>query len=207
MRKMLMVVPTYFETERLHLRSYQAGDGRWYYPMSLRNRNHLARYEADNPARSLASEDHAEALMRSFTADWQARASFFLGVFEKTTGEFVGQVYIGPVNWALPEFAVGYFADEAHTGRGYITEAVRGTLGFTFSHLQAWRVRLECDDTNTPSLRVAERASFIKEGHLRQNKLNPDGTLSGTLLYGLLRSEYADEGQGARGAGLVQANR
>jgi len=102
----------------------------------------------------------------------------------------VGQVYIGPVNWALPEFSVGYFADEAHIGRGHIAEAVRGALGFTFTHLQARRVRLECDDTNTPSFRVAERAGFVREGHLRQNKLNPDGTVSGTLLYGLLRSEY-----------------
>jgi len=199
MQNMLVEIPTNFETQRLRLRSYQAGDGRWYYPMSLRNRDHLARYEADNPARALASEDHAEALVRSFAADWQARANFFLAALEKATGDFVGQVYIGPVNWALPEFTVGYFADEAHTGRGYITEAVRGALGFIFHHLGAWRVRLECDETNTPSLRVAERAGFIQEGHLRQNKLNPDGTLSGTLLYGLLRSDYADAGQEAEG--------
>jgi aminoglycoside 6'-N-acetyltransferase len=37
---------------------------------------------------------------------------------------------------------------------------------------------------------VAERAGFVREGHLRQNKLNADGSVSGTLLYGLLRSEY-----------------
>jgi len=190
MHKMLLDIPTEFETERLRLRCYQSGDGRWYYQMGLRNREHLARYEADNPARALASEDEAEALVRAFAADWQARANFFLGVFDKETGDFVGQVYIGPVNWALPEFSVGYFADEAHSGRGYIAEAVRGALGFIFRHLQARRVRLECDDTNAPSFRVAERAGFVREGHLRQNKLNPDGTVSGTLLYGLLRSEY-----------------
>jgi len=190
MDKMLLEIPADFETERLRLRSYQAGDGRWYYPMSLRNRDHLARYEGDNPARTLASEDHAEALVRSFAAEWQARASFFMAAFDKASGDFVCQVYIGPVNWALPEFAVGYFADEAHTRRGYTTEAVRGALDFIFRHLQARRVRLECDDTNVPSYRVAERAGFIREGHLRQNKLQPDGTLTGTLLYGMLRSEY-----------------
>jgi RimJ/RimL family protein N-acetyltransferase len=190
MNKMLLDIPAGFETERLHVRGYQAGDGRWYYPMGLRNRDHLARYEADNPARTLATEDDAEALMRSFAADWQARGSFFLGAFEKVTRSFVGQIYIGPMDWALPEFAVGYFADEAHTGQGYITEAVRGALGFIFQHLQAQRVRLECDDTNVRSFQVAERAGFIREGHLRQNKRHPDGTLSGTLLYGLLRSEY-----------------
>ena len=196
MNKMLLDLPDGFETERLRVRGYQAGDGCWYYPMGLRNRAHLARYESDNPVRTLSTENDAEALMRMFAADWQARANFFLGAFEKAGGEFVGQIYIGPVNWALPEFAVGYFADEAHTGRGYITEAVRGALGFIFKHLQAQRVRLECDDTNGPSLRVAERAGFMREGHIRQNKLHADGTLSGTFLYGLLRSEYEGAAHG-----------
>ena len=60
-----------------------------------------------------------------------------------------------------------------------------------FEHLKAHRVRLECDDSNVRSHRVAERCGMVKEGHIRENKKNPDGTLSGTLHYGLLRSEFA----------------
>ncbi len=63
--------------------------------------------------------------------------------------------------------------------------------GGSFEHLKAHRVRLERDDSNVRSYRVAERCGMVKEGHIRENKKNPDGTLSGTLHYGLLRSEFA----------------
>lgn len=56
--------------------------------------------------------------------------------------------------------------------------------------LQAHRVRLHTSDTNLPSQRVAERCGFKLEGHIRQNKRDPDGTLSGDLYYRLLKSEY-----------------
>jgi aminoglycoside 6'-N-acetyltransferase len=61
---------------------------------------------------------------------------------------------------------------------------------FCFKHLRAYRVRLECDDTNVRSYGVAERCGMVREGHIRENKKNADGRLSGTLLYGLLQSEY-----------------
>ena len=41
MDKTLVEFPTHFETERLHLRSYQPGDGKWYYAMSVNNHAHL----------------------------------------------------------------------------------------------------------------------------------------------------------------------
>jgi RimJ/RimL family protein N-acetyltransferase len=37
---------------------------------------------------------------------------------------------------------------------------------------------------------VAERCGLVRERHFRENKRNPDGTMSGTLVYGLLKSEF-----------------
>ncbi|MCZ7542319.1 MAG: hypothetical protein M5R40_01700 [Anaerolineae bacterium] len=94
------------------MRGYRAGDGPWYYAMSQRNREHLMRYEAQNPAVGLKSEEDAEILMREMAADWVARNYFIMGAWAKATGAFVAQVYIGCVNWDLPEFEVGYFVDK-----------------------------------------------------------------------------------------------
>jgi RimJ/RimL family protein N-acetyltransferase len=77
-----------------------------------------------------------------------------------------------------------------HEGQGYVTEAVKGTLGILFGQLQAHRVRLACNETNLRSIRVAERCDMTREGILRENKLNTDGTYSNSLIYGLLKSEY-----------------
>jgi ribosomal-protein-alanine N-acetyltransferase len=190
MHKLLLDIPTHFETERLHLRCYQAGDGRWYYPVSQKNRSHLERYESDNVMMAIRSEEEAEIVVRDLAVDWVARNCFFIGVFKKKTSEFVAQIYVGPINWDLPEFQIGYVADCDHEGQGYVTEAVRGALRFIFEHLKAHRVRLECDETNARSIRVAERCGMVREGHIRKNKRNPDGTFSGTLHFGLLRSEF-----------------
>jgi ribosomal-protein-alanine N-acetyltransferase len=187
-------IPTRFETERLYLRCYEAGDGQWYFQMSQRNRAHLLRYESGNSALTIKTEEEAESLVREFAEAWAARKYFFLGVFNKGTGEFVAQVYIGVVNWDLPEFEVGYFVDKDHEGQGYVTEAVKAALKFIFEQLGAQRVRLACDDTNVRSFRVADRCGMVREAHFRQNKKNADGTISGTLCYGLLRSEFMKDG-------------
>jgi len=191
MQQALPDIPSRIETERLYLRCYAEGDGRWYYPMSLQNRAHLSRYESDNPVMAIKSEREAEEVVRSFALQWAERRNFFLGAFDRIRNEFVAQVHVGLVSWELPEFQIGYFVDKAHEGHGYVTEAVRAALYFVFQHLRALRVRLECDDTNVRSMRVAERCGMVREAHLRQNKTSRDGTLSGTMIYGLLKSEFA----------------
>jgi ribosomal-protein-alanine N-acetyltransferase len=188
--KMLLEIPTRIEAGRIYLRRYEAGDGQWYYAMSQKNRAHLARYEAENVVMSIESEQDAEVVVRELAAEWEARSCFFMGAFDRETDEFVAQVYVGPVNWDVPEFEIGFFADKDHEGQGYVTEAMRAALGFIFEHLKAHRVRLECDDTNERSRRVAERCGMVMEGHIRENKKNADGTLSGTLYFGLLKREF-----------------
>jgi RimJ/RimL family protein N-acetyltransferase len=189
-QKMLLEIPTRIETGRIYLRRYEAGDGPWYYAMSKKNRSHLARYEAENVVMSIKSEQEAEIVVRQFAVEWSARNCFFMGVFDKQTDEFVAQVYIGPVNWEVPEFEIGFFVDKDYEGQGYVTEAVKAAMAFIFEHLKAHRVRMQCDDTNERSWRVAERCGMVREGHLRENKKNPEGKLSGTLWFGLLKREF-----------------
>ena len=190
MRRSPSDLPTRIETERLYLRPYQAGDGAWYYAMSQRNKAHLARYESGNAVMTINTEEDAERVVRDFAAAWAAGDAYFMGVFRRDTQEFVAQIYIGVANPELPELEVGFFAEVDHQGQGYVAEATRGALRFIFEQLGAHRVRLRCDDTNAPSRRVAERCGMVREGHIRENKKNADGSITGTLQYGLLRSEF-----------------
>jgi RimJ/RimL family protein N-acetyltransferase len=193
---MLSGLPNGFETARLSLRSYAAGDGAWYFAVGQKNHAHLERYESGNVIFGLKSVEEAEAAVQGMQADWAARRWFFLGAFEKARrdkdllSQFVAQIYIGPVDQALPEYEIGYFVDVDQEGQGFVTEAVQGALGFTFEHLHAHRVRIECCDTNLRSARVAERCGFVLEGHLRENHCHAGGIINGTLIYGLLHSEY-----------------
>lgn len=183
-------LPTHFETERLYVRRFQPGDGPWYYAASQKNRQHLLAYEADNVVMGIESAEEAEGVVRDLGAEWEARRSFFMAAFGKKTGDFVAQLYVGPVDWNLPEFQIGYFVDRDYEGQGYVTEAVKAALRFIFENLKAHRVSLECADTNARSYRVAERCGMVLEGHFREKKRNAEGAFSGTLHYALLRSEF-----------------
>lgn len=59
--------------------------------------------------------------------------------------------------------------------------------------------RLETDRLQLRCYQVAEQCGFVCEGHLRENKKHADGTLSGALYYGLLRSEF-ESGPGDAGS-------
>ena len=163
-----------------------------YYAAGIRNRNHLAEYESDNVLMQLQSEEHAEATVRQLAADWVARNCFFIGLFEKTTGAWAGQVYVGPTNWALPEFTIGYVADQDYEGKGYIAEAVLRVLDMLFAEASAHRVKSDCNENNIRSIRLLERCGFRREGHLVENRKNADGSFHGDLLYGMLRREYVN---------------
>lgn len=193
MNKMLLDLPEQLDTERLIVRAYRPGDGATYCDVCLHNKTHLLPYEAGNPALEVETVDDAETLVRRFAASWAARDAFFYGAWQRATGAFACQIYVGPVSWELPEFEIGYFVDKRCEGQGFVSEGVRAVIPFCFEHLHAHRLRLGCNETNTRSWRVAERCGFVREGHIRQvhaHILCADGSYSGDYLYGLLRSEW-----------------
>ncbi|MFW5690041.1 MAG: GNAT family N-acetyltransferase [Spirochaetota bacterium] len=183
-------LPEMIRTERLSIRPYREGDGRLYYAAGVRNREHLSRFETGNPIRDLRDEEHAESFVRGLRASWDSRESFFFGVFLGETDEWVGQVYVGPRNWDLPEFAIGYVGDADHLGKGYMTEAVGAVVEVLVRDAGALRVSADCSEDNEKSRRLLERCGFTREGHLRENRRYADGTIHGDYLYGLLRREF-----------------
>lgn len=183
-------LPSRIATKRLILRRYTLDDAAWYAVMALRNRAHLARFESGNAAMKIASEADAFEAIKSFQEAADTGKAAFLGVFRRSDQSFVGQVYIGVGDADLPGYLVGYFCDEAHLRQGYTLEAVSATVAALFRDCDALRVGLWCDDTNIASQRIAERLGMRCEGHLRADKRHSDGSITGSLCYGLLREEF-----------------
>jgi aminoglycoside 6'-N-acetyltransferase len=186
----MSALPLSLSTERLHLRCYTSDDAAWYATMSLRNRSHLARHEGDNAAMKIATEADAILAFRSFNEEAIAGNATFLGAFRRQDGAFVGQIYIGVSNANLPGYLIGYFCDEAHLRQGYTTESAAAAVAALFHDCDAQRVGLWCDDTNLASQRIARRLGMRQEGHVRADKRHADGSVTGSLCYGLLREEF-----------------
>ncbi|MBD3216620.1 MAG: GNAT family N-acetyltransferase [Candidatus Lokiarchaeota archaeon] len=121
---------------------------------------------------------------------WDAYKCAFYGVFNRSDDEWVGQVTVGITAPRLPEYGVGYIADARFEGKGMMTEAVKAVVGMVFSDMEGLRVRSDCSENNVRSWKLLERCGFTREGHLRQNRRGPDGTVHGDYLYGILREEF-----------------
>lgn len=187
-----MDIPEYMETERLYLRPYQSGDGPMLYAAGMRNRAHFAEFEYGNILMLLKNEVHAEEIIENLVADWAAHKCLFIGIFEKGSSQWVGQVYVEPTNWDLPEFTIGFVADVNYEGKGYISEAVIAVLRMLFINMEAHRIKSDCHEKNVRSWRLLERCGFSREGHLRENKKNANGSFHGDYLYGFLRREFQE---------------
>lgn len=183
-------LPAALKTARLDLRRYRLADAHWYAEMAVRNRPHLARYEHGNVTMGIESEADARKVIAEFADMAAAQKACFLGAFLSGTDRFVAQIYVGVGDAALPGYVIGYFCDNAHLRNGYTAEAAAAVVADLFDTCGAERVGLGCDDTNTASQHIAEGLGMRLEGHLRADKRNADGSVSGSLLYGVLRDEY-----------------
>ncbi len=161
-----------------------------YYASGMRNRDHLAEFEADNVLMDLKSEEHAETVVRELAADWIAGDCFFIGIFEKATDKWCGQVYVGPTNWELLEFTIGFVSDVHYQGRGYISEAVNRVLQMLFEDLGARVIRSECSENNARSRGLLERCGFSREGYIPKNERDADGSIGRDCLYILSQNDF-----------------
>ena len=121
--------------------------------------------------------------MRRARVRFLERSDLMLLLFLKETGTLVGSSGLHRMDWTVPKFEIGYWCRSRFTGKGYMTEAVRGISAFAFEALDARRVEIRCDSQNHRSVKVAKRASFTFEGKLRNDTRTPDGSMRDTLIF------------------------
>jgi RimJ/RimL family protein N-acetyltransferase len=170
-------------TDRLIIRPYTEDDSLAYWKMCLRNKEHLTKYESENPVMSVESHEDAKGLMQDFAKEWEKSRHSFIGSFLRKTGEFACQVYVGWNPEQPLEFHIGYFVDEKHAGNGYVTESVKAIVAVLFEKTGATRIKSECDDSNLRSIAVLERCGFEIVEHIQSHREWPDGTMTGTLKF------------------------
>lgn len=189
MHKLLLKIPTQIESETLIVRKFEKGDGKDLLALLERNNNREILREAADEVDGIKTEDDAEIDVREHAAEWESRKRFVMGIWLKSTGEYVGQIWIEPKNWEVPSFELGYYIDHGYTRKGIATEAAKHSLKFLFEDLKAHKVIIITRDTNERSWKLAERLGFTREGHHRESGVK-DGKRWGLYYYGMLESEF-----------------
>lgn len=108
-----------------------------------------------------------------------------------------GWQLVGEVNLLIDKHIrsaeVGYWLDAGFAGRGLATRAVAATLDWAFGPLGLRRIKLFALADNEPSVRVAERLGFTREGLFRAGAV-VSGVEHDVLGYGLLAREWLSPG-------------
>lgn len=158
------------ETERLLLRPFRESDAEAFFKC-CQNPN-IGNNAGWKPHGSL--EESQEILRSVFISQ-----SGIWAIILKEDGRLIGSVGIipDPKRENPQARMLGYWLDESHWGKGYMTEAVQSVLDYGFSTLQLSLITANCYPHNERSQQLLKRHGFIYEGTLHQAELTYDGHL------------------------------
>lgn len=115
---------------------------------------------------------------------------FSFGIYEKGSEKLIGHISLYAIKRMPYSSAfVGYSMDQQFVGRGIATEAVKLVMELAFVSLKLHRVEAYIAPGNVASIRVIEKAGFIKEGLLRK-LLFINGDWIDHYMYAILEEEY-----------------
>jgi ribosomal-protein-alanine N-acetyltransferase len=107
----------------------------------------------------------SKAILRQ-RREWSKGEAFVLFIVDPVGDEaIIGRIALtGVMRGAFLSAHLGYWIDQEHQRKGYMTEAVREVTRFAFDVLGLHRVQAAVMPHNTASLRVLEKLGFRKEG-------------------------------------------
>lgn len=114
------------------------------------NSGHLTAYGDFRDEIRASGEELAEELIANPDRHW--RFGIFLG------NELIGRVDLLGIE--PPNYGLGYWLSENHTGKGYATESVRAVIGFASSVCRARDIYAGVTHGNAPSAALLSRLGF-----------------------------------------------
>jgi len=104
------------------------------------------------------------------------------------TGEFLGIAGLVAIERDANQGEIGYVVAQEARGRGIAARALRLATDYALGEVGLDRVELLISTSNTPSLKVAERCGYQREGVLRSLYVEP-GRREDMVVYSRLRGE------------------
>lgn len=175
------------ETERLILREFVKDDF-----LSIHNYAsdpEVVKYEVWGPNSEKDTQLFVDQSIK-YQLD-NPRYDYEVAVVKKDDNKLIGACGIHLSNLDNREGWIGYCYNQQYWRNGYATEAAKVIIKFGFKHLNLHRIFATCDPDNSGSAKVLEKIGMIKEGRLRENKLQK-GEWRDSFLYSILEQEYRD---------------
>jgi RimJ/RimL family protein N-acetyltransferase len=111
-----------------------------------------------------------------------------LMMLDRAADRIVGSIGLFHADWEVRSAEIGYGVRADERGKGYASEALAAVARWALTEGGIQRAWLTANTDNVASVRVAEKAGFLREGTLRRAGLEDDG-LHDQALFSLLDDE------------------
>jgi len=181
--------PAYrIETERLTIRCYEPADAERLQAAVAKSRGHLMPWmpwAIDEPQ----DVSHMVQLIRGFRGRFDLGQEFVFGIFERVSGELVGECGLHP-RCGPGGIEIGYWVRVERIGEGIATEAVAAVTRVAFELERVEFVEINCDPRNERSAAIPRKLGFTREGVLRARLPWPGGKRQDKETWSLLAEEH-----------------
>ncbi len=186
-------VPSAVHGERIVLRAPQTSDYGPWAELRAASRTHLQPWEPTWPRDDL-TRTAFKRRVRHYQREARADQGYAFLVLDGADERLVGGIALTNVQRGVTQSAsLGYWLGRSQTGRGYMTDAVRTLVRFSFNVLRLHRIEAATQPGNSPSIRVLQRTGFVQEGYAR-DYLRIDGVWRDHLLFGVVAPPEAGGG-------------
>lgn len=152
------------------------------------SRDFLAPWEPLWPADELSRLGFRRRIKR-YQRELRDGAGYPFFVFAADGVALLGGLTLSQVQRGVTQSgSLGYWMGARYAGRGYMTDAVRTLLRFSFNTLRLHRVEAACLPHNAASIRLLEKVGFQREGYAR-SYLCIDGRWQDHLLYAMVSDD------------------
>jgi RimJ/RimL family protein N-acetyltransferase len=192
-------IPCYLETERLIVRAYTIDDAPALFEAVNDSRDdHLLPWMshwADKGHRTIEFSTKYVCEQAVALQDTSGFNNVGTGIFEKSTGRFVGGSGVHDVRRDTASCETGYWIRRDAIGNGYALEACARTISWALQSqdkggLGLNRVRLYCANGNTHSAKLISKLGITPEVMQRADYFVPTIGLTDRLGWGVLASEW-----------------
>jgi ribosomal-protein-alanine N-acetyltransferase len=159
--------------ENIYIRFLELKDAEKLLDLNIKNKEFFRQYLTTRQEEFYTLEGQKARILDSISGR-ENDQKYSFGIFLNENNELIGSVSLTEVlRGALQGCFVGYYLDKACNGKGYMTEAVKLITKYAFDELKLHRIEAGVMPHNTGSIKVLEKAGYIKEGIARKNvKIN-----------------------------------
>ncbi|MFY3790947.1 GNAT family N-acetyltransferase [Ureibacillus sp. MALMAid1270] len=177
------------EGERLFLRTFVESDAKSLSDLLTNNKYFWSQYEPLHDDYFYTEDAQFRKILESIQL-MRANREYSFGIYTKGRHQLMGHISLYAIK-RLPYSSafIGYSIDERFTRKGIASEAVNHLVRFAFNELNLNRVEAYVSPKNIGSIKVLERANFVREGLLRK-LLYINGVWEDHYMYAILKDDY-----------------